>query len=61
MLKGHYISKSIILQAVYFKLRFNLSYRNLEELLSIRCVKVDHTNIQRWEFKFTPHTFLKYL
>ena len=54
MFKGHCFPKAIILQAVYFKLRFSLSYRDLEELLSIRGVKVDHATIQRWVFKFTP-------
>jgi putative transposase len=46
--------KSIILQAVYFKLRFTLSYRDVEELMSIRGVTVDHSTIQRWVYKFTP-------
>lgn len=54
MFKGHCFPKAIILQAVYFKLRFSLSYRDVEELLSIRGVKVDHSTIQRWMFKFTP-------
>ena len=54
MFKGHCFPKSIILQAVYFKLRFSLSYRDVEELMSIRGVKVDHATIQRWVFKFTP-------
>ena len=54
MLKGHCFPKDIILQAVYYKLRFSLSYRDVEELLSIRGVKVDHATIQRWVFKFTP-------
>ena len=26
----------------------------MEELLSIRGVKVDHSSIQRWIYKFTP-------
>ena len=54
MFKGHCFPKEIILQAVYFKLRFTLSYRDVEELLSIRGVKVDHATIQRWVYKFTP-------
>ena len=54
MFKGHCFPKAIILQAVYFKLRFSLSYRDVEELLSIRAVKVDHATIQCWVFKFTP-------
>jgi putative transposase len=31
-----------------------LSYRNIEELMSIRGLKVDHVTIQRWVFKFSP-------
>jgi len=54
MFKGHCFPKVIILQLVYFKLRFSLGYRDVEEFLSIRGVKVDHASIQRWEFKFTP-------
>ena len=52
--KGHCFPKAIILHAVYLKLRFTLSYRDVEELLSIRGIKVDHATIQRWVFKFTP-------
>ena len=54
MFKGHCSPKSIILKAVYFKLRFSLSYRDVEELMSIRDVKVDHASIERLVFKFTP-------
>ena len=54
MFKHHRYPKAIILQAVYFKLRFTLSYRDVEELLSIRGVKVDHYTIQRWIYKLTP-------
>ena len=54
MFRGHCFPRAIILQAVYFKLRFSLSYREIEELLSIRGLKVDHATIQRWVFKFSP-------
>src|SRR4051794_14817528 len=54
MFKGYCFPKEVILQAVYFKLRFSLSYRDVEELLSIRGVTVDHATIQRWVYKFTP-------
>ena len=53
MFKGHCFPKEVILQAVYFKLRFSLSCRDVEELLSIREVKVDHATIQKWVYKFT--------
>ncbi len=52
--KGHCYPKYIILQAVYFKLRFTLSYRDVEELMKIRGVIVDHATIQRWVYKFAP-------
>jgi len=52
--KGHYYPKYILLQAVYFKLRFMLSYRDVEELMKIRGVIVDHATIQRWVYKFAP-------
>ncbi|MEJ6583366.1 MAG: hypothetical protein QNL29_04895 [Crocinitomicaceae bacterium] len=53
MFKHHRFPKSIIFQAVYFKLRFTLSYRDVEELSQIRGVEVDHSSIQRWVFKFS--------
>jgi putative transposase len=52
--KGHCYPKYIILQAVYFKLRFTLSYWDVEELMKIRGVIVDHATIQRWVYKFAP-------
>ena len=52
--KGYCYPKSIILQAVYFKLRFALSYRDVEKIMKMRGVSVDHATIQRWVYKFTP-------
>ena len=54
MFKGHCFPKEVILQAVYFKLIFSLSYRDVEELLSTRGAEVDHATVQRWVYKFTP-------
>jgi putative transposase len=51
MYKHHRYPSIIIKQAVYFKLRFTLSYRDVEELLAIRGIKVDHSTIQRWVIK----------
>jgi putative transposase len=53
MYNYHRYPHIIIQQAVYFKLRFSLSYRDIEELMAIRGVKVDHSTIQRWVFKFS--------
>ena len=54
MFKGYSFPSSIILHAVYLKLRFSLSYRDIEELFQIRGVEVDHASIQRWVVKFAP-------
>ena len=54
MFKRHRYPKDIILQAVYFKSRFSLSYRDIEELFRIRGVQVDHATLQRWVLKFSP-------
>jgi putative transposase len=51
---GHCYPKAIILQAVYFKLRFTLSYRDVEEIMKMRGIVVDHATIQRWVLKFAP-------
>ena len=52
--KCHCFPKFIILQAVYFKIRFTLSYRDVEEIMKMRGIQVDHLTIQRWVYKFTP-------
>lgn len=54
MFKHHRYPKDVILQEVYFKLRFTLSYRDVEELMQIRGIDIDHSTIQRWVFKFSP-------
>jgi putative transposase len=36
------------------KCRFSLSYRELEEMASIRGAKIDHATLQRWVIKFIP-------
>jgi putative transposase len=51
MFKGPYFPKVVFLHAVYCKLRFGLSYRDIEELLAIRGIKVNHATIQRSVFK----------
>lgn len=53
MVKGHRFPIIIMQHAVFLKLRFTLSYRDVEELLAMRGVKVDHSTIQRWVFKFS--------
>ena len=40
--------------AVRWYLRYNLSYRDVEELLVERGVEVDHVTVYRWVQRFTP-------
>jgi transposase, IS6 family len=44
----------VIVVAVHWYLRFGLSYRDVEELLSERGIEVDHVTIYRWVQRFTP-------
>jgi len=43
----------VIVLAVRWYLRFGLSYRDVEELLTERGVEVDHVTIYRWVQRFT--------
>lgn len=45
--KRHCYPKSITLQAVYFKLRFTLSYRDVEEIMKMRGFHVDHAKLKK--------------
>jgi transposase-like protein len=44
----------VIVLAVRWYLRFGLSYRDIEELLTERGVQVDHVTVYRWVQRFTP-------
>jgi transposase-like protein len=44
----------VIVLAVRWYLRYGLSYRDVEELLAERGVRVDHVTIYRWVQRFTP-------
>src|ERR671914_479839 len=51
---GFRFPPDVIVLAVRWYLRFGLSYRDVEELLSERGVEVDHVSIYRWVVRFTP-------
>ena len=44
----------VITVAVRWCLRYGLSYRDVEELLTERGVEVDHVTVYRWVQRFTP-------
>jgi putative transposase len=50
--KGAHYPKSVILYAVYFHVRFAVSYRDLEEIMVERGVDVDHATLNRWVEKY---------
>jgi transposase-like protein len=51
---GFRFPPEVIVVAVRWYLRFSLSYRDVEELLTERGVEVDHVTIYRWVLRFTP-------
>jgi transposase-like protein len=51
---GFRFPPEVIVLAVRWYLRFGLSYRDVEELLTERGVEVDHVTIYRWVQRFTP-------
>ncbi len=52
--KGVHYPKSVILHAVFFYVRYAVSYRDLEEIMAERGVQVDHATLNRWVVKFAP-------
>ena len=52
--KWRHFEKEIILLNVRWYLRYALSYRDLEEMMLERGVKVDHTTIYRWVQNYSP-------
>ena len=52
--KGSQYPKSVILHAVFFYLRYAVSYSDLEEILLERGVDVDHATLNRWVVKYSP-------
>src|SRR5829696_8854383 len=51
---GFRFPSDVIVLAVRWYLRFGLSYRDLEELLTERGVEVDHVTVYRWVLWFMP-------
>jgi putative transposase len=54
VLKRLHYPLEIMLQCVRWYLAYNLSFRNLEEMMQERGIDVDHSTVQRWVIKLTP-------
>lgn len=52
--KGAHYPKDVILFAVFFYVRYAVSYRDLEEIMAERGVDVDHATLNRWVVKYAP-------
>ncbi|WDP84198.1 MAG: IS6 family transposase [Desulfobacter sp.] len=52
--KWRHYEKEIILLNVRWYLRYQLSYRNLEEMMQERGLSVDHSTIYRWVQRYAP-------
>ena len=44
----------VVLYAVFFYLRYAVSYRNLEDIMAARSAQVDHATLNSWLVKYSP-------
>src|SRR3954467_12879688 len=54
MFKGRHFHRSAPLLCVRGHLAYNLSLRNLEEMMAERGISVDHATIHRWVIRYSP-------
>jgi transposase-like protein len=54
MFKGRHFDQSVILLCVRWYLAYNLSLRDLEEMMAERGLSVDHSSVHRWVVRFAP-------
>ncbi len=54
MFKGRHFDQSVILLCVRWYLAYNLSLRDLEEMMAERGLRVDHSTVHRWVVHFSP-------
>lgn len=52
--KGSHYPKEVVLNTVFFYIRYAISYRDLEEIMVERGVAVDHATLNRWVVKYSP-------
>jgi|TARA_Y100001951_G_scaffold100017_1_gene102797 putative transposase len=52
--KGNHFPKSVILYAVFFYVRYGVSYRDLGDIMAERGVEIDHATLNRRMVNFSP-------
>lgn len=57
--KRHRFPSQIIAHAVWLYMRFNLSLREVEEMLLERGIDVSYETIRRWTVKFGPQSLIR--
>lgn len=60
MFSGRHFDRSVILLYVRWYLAYNLSLRNLEEMMAERGIQVDHSTIHRWVVRFSPQLLKRF-
>jgi transposase-like protein len=58
--KGRHFDRSVILLCVRWYLAYNLSLRNLEEIMAERGISVDHATIHRWVIRYSPELLQRF-
>ena len=53
MFKGRHFDRSVILLCVRWYLAYNLSLRDLEEMMAERGISVDHATVHRWVVRYS--------
>src|SRR3712207_4357303 len=54
MFKGRHFDRSVILLCIRWYLAYNVSLRNLEEMMAERGISVDHATVHRWVIRYSP-------
>jgi transposase-like protein len=60
MFKGRHFDRSVILLCVRWYLAYNLSLRNLEEMMAERGISVDHATVHRWVVRYSPELLKRF-
>src|SRR4051794_11878611 len=54
LFRGRHFADDVITMAVRWYSRYSLSFRELEEMLQERNIKVDHTTLWHWVQRYAP-------
>ena len=54
LFRGRHFQDEIIILCVRWYLRYSLSYRDLEEVMAERGLRLDHSTIARWVLRYAP-------